>query len=324
MRVICAVVFFTPIALFTALAPAHAGFFDRFIERDRQRLATWDFSPTKYVDLLTIEWWDLLAPPGQKESMMARLQAERAETLERRCIVTRMPGAEIPTWDGHTAAFIFHPLIWYFDPDRPCDAYGSNVADVLPPDFSDIKAVLHYLSRPEPEPERTPGNFDKWAALSREDVTDNAVWADLEKSAAWRAYNSALEEFRLGFILAPPGNAAPAWAEQDYPTSWSLDFPSEAEVAFIQNTFAARRRMNADAPHLVFGPWQTRLDCSAYAVGSGCYSGSEDLLYVPQEQALQGPSVAACPRRTLLDFMLEKPNLHELPPPRCGMPGLSG
>lgn len=94
--------------------------FSKLFQADREALEAWPYSPLKQVDFLGITSWDQM--PVRKEILEQQLAGELLEQLERRCIITRRKGADTPTWDGAIPAFVFDPLLWYFDPDYPFGA----------------------------------------------------------------------------------------------------------------------------------------------------------------------------------------------------------
>lgn len=119
MRASCVGLISVLTLLFTH-ALARSEYFDGLIHPDLKRVAGWPYSPLKQVDLCSISWWDPM--PVRKEVLEQQLADELLVTLERRCIITRRKGADTPTWDGEVPAFVFDPLLWYFDPDYPFGA----------------------------------------------------------------------------------------------------------------------------------------------------------------------------------------------------------
>ncbi len=322
------------------------------------------FSPMAYVGTLEIRFWPNM--PGREDALMAQIHSD---ALERRCIVTRKQDAAMPTWDGHTPAFIFDPAIWYFDPDYPdgallddggpsdefttaqelletCYIYAppANIAGISPEAFENfaywmslsttkaeeisrvqamrrrlmLLARLHGLGQivptARPEPKRFPGCFDKREEMDRDNAIQARALAKVDRTAAVRDFDAAMMDLQLGFLCSSPGNPADVRSILDSPKpsnepSWALFtscIQSEQQLIATTSAYARRRRLIAESPVFMFAPWISHVDPGSTVLSDAALAWRNPIGEVSPAAV---PSGGVSERHTLLDFMLENPNL---------------
>jgi hypothetical protein len=290
--------------------------FTALIMADHRAVEFWDYSPLKHLDLLGVSWWNLM--PVRKEVMEEKLAAE---VPERRSIITRKIGVPLPTWDGSTPAFIFDPMIWYFDPDSGLENTDNDSAageftialDEICDGFtySPPANPCGWLERESEFTDDTPRilpvvNFAKGLARRRHFRSRNDAIAQNAE------FDDAANEIRYSYLVIPPGDHLRGYVPP-YPPSLERLFPAPETPRFRGSLCA----WEPDARELWYSAF-------AYSEGARAHwslvlkmrpkkpdDDARPVTWNPTIDSISGatqPEGTPRKRCTLFEFMIEHPN----------------